>query len=156
MQHVEIERNEGPVTGPQAGFEAYTPFVEVERVLEHWLRERAPAIPESKRETTLRWMPRIALLSIPMWLFNIVLGVGMSVLTASLMGLVQVAFTVVSAGLYVKAISGLSQRSRSGWLCFTYACGLGVLQSILSLELIGVAVGMAPLWLAFQIKYDYR
>jgi hypothetical protein len=65
----------------------------------------------------------------------------------------------VSVGIFVLeliALPGLFARSRRGWAFYTYARVAGLVLRLFNFSLFGLLSGVLFLWVAFQIKYEYR
>ena len=148
------------VTGSEPKFVPYTAFPELEAKLEHYLLDASPyRIPDARQSQFTRVVPWVTLLSVPLSLFNVSLGLGLATLvsmTGNLGGL-GIAFTaIVSSLLRVCSIPGLFAKTRAGWSLFLYGALLQAVTSLLQLSLTGTAIGVLIAWLAFQVKHLYK
>jgi len=140
-------------------FEPYTAFAGVEQTLEQHLGATSKLqLPDNMRAGFVRFLPWVALFFMPFHFAAVLLLLGISAL-AALVGSTSILGALVSAGILVLdviALPGLFARKRQGWAFFTYAIALGAVGNLLSLSIFGLVMSAALLWLAFQVKYQYR
>jgi hypothetical protein len=77
---------------------------------------------------------------------------------AALLGHPSMAAAAISVVLFVLqviALPGMFARTRRGWSFTVYSLVIGTFLAVLRLSLIGTALHLVFLWLAFQAKYEY-
>jgi hypothetical protein len=140
-------------------FVPYTAFKRAEELLEEHLGQRAKVLlPPNYRAGFVRWLPWIAVVFLPFHAAALLLLLGISSL-AMFVGSTSIVFALVSVGIFVLeliALPGLFARSRRGWTFYTYARVAGLVLRLFSFSLIGLITGVLFLWVAFQVKYEYR
>ncbi len=140
-------------------FEAYTAFAPVEEALEQHLGAKAKLqLPARQRQTFARFLPWIALAFLPAHFAAVLLLLGVSAL-AALFGSFSFVGALVTAGVFVLeliALPGLFGKTRRGWAFYVYALALSTAGNLVRFSLFGLFANAAFLWIAFQIKYQYR
>jgi membrane protein YdbS with pleckstrin-like domain len=114
-------------------------------------------LPERHRENFVRFAPWCALAFLPFHLLAMALVLGLTAFGA-MFGAASIPSAVVAlVGLVlsVLALPGLFRRTRRGWALFTSSLVVGLLGSAITFSLFGIAIDVALLWLAFQVKYHY-
>jgi hypothetical protein len=149
--------SESSATQPR--FRSYTSFPAIEQSVEQVLGPNGKLVlPERHQLTFVRFLPWIALAFLPIHFFGVLLLLGVTAFatlfgSGSILGAVLSALVLV---LDVIALPGLFNRTRRGWEFFTYAAVVGAISNLTSLSLFGLLLSAAVLWLAFQVKYQYR
>jgi len=140
-------------------FEPYTMFAQTEAALEQHLGESGKLkLPERHRQTFTKYMPWVALVLLPVNFAALLLLLGVSAL-ATLVGsssFVGALLHTAVFALYALALPGLFAKTRRGWALFVYAMALSLLGSLLDLSLLGLLIDVGIVWIAFQVKYNYR
>lgn len=149
-----------PEAAASPSFVPYTRFPDVERFLEEHLGQQSKAqLPPQHRETFVRALPWINAVFLPFYATGVLFLLGVSALSALFGHPFALLGALLSIGCFtiaLIALPGLFSRSRRGWEFYSYARGLGLLLSVLDFSLIGALFGLVGLWLAFQVKYEYR
>lgn len=140
-------------------FEAYTAFPPAEEALEQHLGEKAKLkLQERHRQGFVKYLPWIALVFMPVHFAALLLLLGITAL-ATLFGSFSYAGALLSTAifvLYALALPGLFGKTRRGWAFYVYALAVSALGSLVRLSLVGLLLDAALLWVAFQVKYEYR
>ena len=148
-----------PPLASAPAFVPYTAFSRLEELLEEHLGPRSKLLlPANYRAGFVRWLPWIAILFLPLHAAALLLLLGISGL-AMFVGSSSFLFALVSVGIFVLeliSLPGLFARTQRGWAFYTYARVLGTVLRLFSFSLIGLLTGVLFLWVAFQIKYEYR
>ena len=141
-------------------FVPYTGLGKVEHELERHLLHGAPLqLSPGQRARAVAHLPWVALVGAPLWLLNVALGllvIGLSTSLGRPTGVLSLALTLAAAALDFSSLPGLFRRSRQGWARFVYTCLLCGAGAVVALDLFGIAASAVVLWLAFQLKYEYR
>jgi hypothetical protein len=141
------------------GYVPYTVLGKLEERLEHYLLRNSPYhVPKEQRERAVRLAPWCALACVPLALFSVALGVGLTALHMVLgnpMGLVSLALVIAAAVFGLRAVPGLFRRSRQGWSFFVYETLSVATLDLVDFDLLGIAAMALTLWCAFQLKYEY-
>jgi hypothetical protein len=158
MDHpLEHQTSQAPNT--PTGFVPYTAFAELEHNIERQLGPDSKfQLPEAQRRNFVRYLPWIALFMLPLQLGGLLLLFGITAL-AKLFGSASFLPSAISAGAFVLdliALPGLFSNTRKGWAFFTYAIVLSALGKAFSLSLFGLIISGFLLWIAFQVKYQYK
>ena len=152
MTELEVETKPG-------GFVPYTMFPALEHALERQLGPDSKfQLPPRQRAGFVRFLPWVALLLLPLQLGGVLLVLGLSAV-AKLMGagsIFPAVISVVTFALDLIALPGLFAGTRKGWTFFAYAIAVGALSNVISMSLLGLLMSALMLWLAFQVKYEYR
>lgn len=144
--------------GDTETFVAYTHFEPLERWLEHQHRKVPITLPAGWAQNLPRVAPWVWLALLPFKVFTLFALFGVTVLSA-VFGSLDVLLLLVgliSFGCEVVALPGLFKRTRRGWAFTLYSSLLWALDSLLSLNLLGIAVSAVVLWIAMAVKPEYR
>ncbi|MDB4984889.1 MAG: chromate transporter [Myxococcaceae bacterium] len=140
-------------------FEPYTVFPDAEAWLEEQLGEGAKLQLSARwREGFVRWLPWIAVVLLPLHLAAVLVLLGISAV-ATFLGSTSIFVALASlavAVLEIVALPGLFARTRRGWAFYTYARVLGTGLRLLHFSVFGLLLGVVSLWIAFQVKREYR
>jgi hypothetical protein len=140
-------------------FVPYTAVPQAEAMLEEQLGERGklPLLDQKFRDGYVRYTPWVMLVFLPLNFVGVLLVLGFSSL-AALLGHPSMAAAAISVVLFVLqviALPGMFARTRRGWSFTVYSLVIGTFLAVLRLSLIGTALHLVFLWLAFQAKYEY-
>jgi hypothetical protein len=148
-----------PGTATQPRFRSYTSFPAIEQAVEQVLGPNGKLVlPERHQLSFVRFLPWIALAFLPIHFIGLLVLLGVTAV-ATVFGSGSIMSALLSAAVLVLdviALPGLFKRTRRGWEFFTYAATLGAISNLLGLSLFGLLMSAAVLWLAFQVKYQYR
>ena len=139
---------------------------QLNKTLEMYLVKKAPALPKNIKEILVKFAPWLAIigvvLSIPALLALFGLGAMMYSLPYaygvgrggfSLAALFLVAVAVLEA----LSVPGLMKKKMAGWNFLYYAVWVNAVYSLISYDLVGLAVGLViSLYLLFQVKSYYK
>lgn len=139
----------------------------LENQLNELLVKKAPALPDTWKDTIVRLAPWITLIVMILALPAILalLGLGTVLAPMSYMGglrtginyTVSLLITVASIVLEAMAIPGLFNRSRKAWYLVYYSTLLGALSSLIEFNLTGLIIGtLLSLYILFQVKSYYK
>ena len=155
------------MTSPKSSFDWKSAIGQLEKQLELYLVDKAPAIPKGWRELIVKIAP---------WLSVIMVVVSLPAILA-VFGLTAVfsPFAYMAAGghgtgltlswffliammiLEILAIPGLFKRAKSAWYLLFYATLLGAVQNLIMFNLGGLIIGtLLSLYILFQVKQYYK
>lgn len=129
---------------------------------------KAPHLPNDIREIIVKIAPYLAIIGIVLSVLALpaLLGFGMMGAPAAMMvgggrfgGMILLAglFSIANLILLILAFPGLQKRQASGWNYVFYSVLLGAVQSLLSLNLIGLIVFTTlELYILFEVKSHYH
>jgi hypothetical protein len=155
--------NESPMlTSVQAvspqSFVAYTPFARAEQWLEQQLHKVPVSLPQGWPESIVKAAPWVWLLMLPVRAFALLLLLGSTALGA-LFGSFAMLGLLLGIGIFVcdaLSLPGLFKRTRQGWAFMVYADVLLALDALVSLSFFTLLISLFVLWLAVQVKPQYR
>jgi hypothetical protein len=150
-------------------------FAQIDDYLHDFLVERAPKLPENVRETIVRYMPIINMISIIITLFAAIILVplifallGLTVFTSGVygygyLGQVNGLGIVLSLALYgfilyfqLKAQVGLQPKLYQAWKNLIFAQLFAAISSVLSFSLVGLFFNIVWLYFLYQVKGYYK
>lgn len=147
-------------------------MAQLEDMLNQYLNKKAPAIPTAGKEALVKFAPYLAILGVILMIPTILAVLGLSAILApiGLIGgamtgrpflglgyLINVVFSVAMLVLTVLSINPLFKRERKGWLYMFYAVLLGGVESLLSLNLVGLIINTGlSLYVLFQVREYYK
>lgn len=129
---------------------------------------KAPHLPNDIREIIVKIAPYLAIIGIVLSVLALpaLLGFGMMGAPAAMMVggsrfgammLLAGVFTVANLVLLILAFPGLKARTQQGWMYVFYSVLLGAVQSLLSLNVVGLIVFTTiELYILFEVKSHYH
>lgn len=139
----------------------------VEQKLGYYFGHKAPAIPEKLKKGIVRFGPWIILLSLILTIPIVLALLGINnplvppqyiqnSLNTNLLGKIMLAISLIALLLEALSLPGLFKKRKSGWYLLYYSTLLGVLQNLVSLNIIGLIIGsIISFYILFQIKEYY-
>jgi len=146
-------------------------FNQLETLLDEYLGQKAPAMPENIKETLVSFAPYLAIIGIVITIPAVfaLLGLGAFVgpfsafmgpgymMRYGLMYTIGMGALVVSAVLEAMAVSGLFKRSMSAWRLMYYSSLVSFASSVLQGSLLGGLIGaLIGMYILFQVKAKYK
>lgn len=140
---------------------------QLEKVLDLYLRQKAPALPKNIKEIIVKFSPYIILIMLIISLPAIlaVLGIGTLLTPFSYLGGIHYGFTyilglvvlAVSLVLEVIALPGLFKQKKQAWNLIYYSTLINAVHSLLIFNLGSLIIGtLISLYILFQIKEYYK
>jgi membrane-associated HD superfamily phosphohydrolase len=144
---------------------------QLETLLEEYLGQKAPAMPDNIKETLVSFAPYLAILGIVVTIPALfaLLGIGALVgpfsafmgpgylMHYGVMYMVGMAGLAISAVLEALAIGGLFKRSMSAWRLMYYSTLVSFVASVLQGSLVSALIGaVIGLYILFQVKAKYK
>lgn len=126
---------------------------------------KAPHLPNDIREIIVKIAPYLAIIGI---VFSVpaifaLFGIGLMTAPVVMMGgyggmwMLAGAFAIANLVLLVLAFPGLKARTQKGWMYTFYSVLLGAVQSLLSLNLVGLIIFTTlELYILFEVKSHYH
>ncbi len=143
------------------------PLVKLEKQLELYLVDKAPAIPKEWRELLVKIAPWISLVMVIIAVPAVLAIFGMAAWVSSFAYLGGVGystgftiswiFTLMVMALQALAIPGLFKRTKAAWNLLFYATLLTAVQNLVVFNLAGLIIGtLISLYILFQVKEYYK
>ena len=142
-------------------------FSQLETTLDLYFGQKAPAMPANVKEAIVKYGPYITIIMMVMLLPIIltVLGFSAFLMPFSYLGGLRsgfgfsfsTLFTVAILILDALALPALFKRQMQGWRFLYYVALLQIAQSLLSFDLVGLAIsGAISFYVLFQVKPLYK
>ncbi len=139
---------------------------QLEDKLDLYLIKKAPALPAGAKDAIVKFGPWITLILIilaaPVLLALLGLGALLAPfsflggLSAGFLYIVHLALTIVVLVIEIMALPGLFKQQRRSWRLMYYATLVGVVQNVLSFNIVGLIIGsLLTLYILFQVKSYY-
>lgn len=139
----------------------------VEKTLDVYLVQKAPALPKNVKEAIVQYGPWITIIIIVLALPAIFAALGLGTLLAPVSFFVGVGFgfnymltmilVAIAIVLEIMAVPGLFKRQRSAWNFMFYSTLVSGLSNLVSYDVFGLIIGMLlSLYILFQVKEYYR
>ena len=138
----------------------------MESTLQEYFGDKAPAMPDNIKEVIVKFSPWVSLIFLVLAVPAIfaVLGLGAALAPAGMFApqfglqyVLGLALTIVTMVLEALAIPGLMKRQMKGWRFAYYAALVSLVQSLVSLNLVGLVLGaLISFYVLFQIKPKYQ
>jgi hypothetical protein len=141
---------------------------QLENILEEYLVKKAPfQLPDNIKEIFVQFAPWLIIImmvvALPPLLF--ILGLGAAVTPFAFMGgvregstfTISMIFVIITIVLELLALPGLFKRSKGGWNMVFYSSLVSLVESVVSLNIIGGAISAIIGWyFLFQVKDKYK
>lgn len=143
---------------------------QLEEVLNEYLGEKAPGLPDNVREVLVMLAPWLAVLGVVMGIPAVLALIGLGSMLPALpfaygaragyfgaTFAISTVFLAITLVLEVLAIPGLFSRSKQGWRMVFYVMLVGAVQSLIMLNLMSLIVGtLLGMYLLFQVRGYYK
>lgn len=141
------------------------PKLLLEKELEPIFLEKFPAFPDHVKEGIAQYGPYVILVLAVLGLLGLLtafglgsaaLGVGVAAYGGGFSFYIGIALAAITMILYVMAFSPLRARKRAGWNLIYYALLLGLVGSLIQLNIIGLIISaVVGFWILFQVREKF-
>lgn len=147
-------------------------FSQLEKVLEEYLKEKAPSLPQNWKEFLVKIAPYLTIVGVFFGVLGFLglLGLGAFLFPVSTFGglvtgrpflglsyLINLLIFVVTLIFQIISIPYLFKRQRKGWQYLYLAVLLNAVSSLISFDILGLIIGSGlSLYLLFQVKEYYK
>lgn len=139
---------------------------QLERILDLYLNQKAPSLPESWQKFIVKILPWLTLIFFLLSLPAVLAFVGINTLLSPVSYLQGIAtgfnytlaavFIIITLALEGLAIPGLFKKIRRGWLLLYYSTLVNALYSLIVFNLVGLVLGtLVSLYILFQVRSYY-
>lgn len=139
---------------------------QLERILDLYLNQKAPSLPESWQKFIVKILPWLTLIFFLLSLPAVLAFVGINTLLSPVSYLQGIAtgfnytlaavFIIITLALEGLAIPGLFKKIRRGWLLLYYSTLVNALYSLIVFNLVGLVLGtLISLYILFQVRSYY-
>jgi len=141
-------------------------FAQLEKLLDLYLRQKAPALPEKFKKVIVDFAPwvNVALIVVALPALLAVFGITSTItywgywgVRLGLMYYIALAFLVLTLAVRALAIPGLFSKSIGGWRLLYYSVFFDLVHSLLSGSVVGPIISaIVGFYFLFQIKGYYK